>query len=143
MATQMQEVDSLVANEFSVELDGVAVSGVFSVVGLTLFELDDNGERIKPAITITKMVQRDNSLPFNQWHQETMASRNADTHPTRELAVVAIDDGVETRRWTLQGAYITAISYSNYDTGLSDMVEECYTIAYEEIEERWTYADAE
>jgi hypothetical protein len=70
-----------------------------------------------------------------------MASRNADTRPTRELAVVAIDDGIETRRWTLQGAYITAISYSNYDAGLSEMIEECYTIAYEDIEERWTYAD--
>jgi hypothetical protein len=54
---------------------------------------------------------------------------------------VAIDDGIETRRWTLQGAYITAISYSNYDAGLSEMIEECYTIAYEDIEERWTYAD--
>ncbi len=142
MATNMQEVDSLVANEFSVEVDGNEVQGVFSVEGLTLFQLSDDGTRMNPALKITKMVQRDASLPFNQWHKETMDSRDSDTRPTRTLAVVAIDDGVETRRWTLKDAYITSISYSNYDAGSSEMIEEQYTIAYNDIEETWTFADS-
>jgi len=143
MATNIQEVDSLVANEFAVEIDGTEVQGIFSVEGLTLFQLDDDGNRVKPALIITKMVQRDSSLPFNQWHKETVESRDGDTRPTRSIAVVAIDDGIETRRWTLKDAYITGISYSNYDAGSSEMIEETYTIAYNDIEEAWTFADSD
>jgi len=142
MATNLQEVDSLVANEFAVEVDGKEVQGIFSVEGLTLFQLDD-GNRIKPAVTITKMVQRDADLPFNKWHKETIDNRDSDTRPTRDLAVVAIDDGVETRRWTLKDAYIIGIAYSNYDAGSSEMIEETYKIAYNDIEETWTYADSQ
>lgn len=142
MATNIQEVDSLVANEFAVQLDGEEVQGVFSVETLTPFKLDDDGTRIKPIITIRKMVQRDAELPFNKWHKETMDNRDSTTRPTRKLSVLAIDDGVETRRWTLQDAYITSISYSNYDAGSSEMIEETYTIAYNDIDETWTYAES-
>jgi hypothetical protein len=142
MASNMQEVDSLVANEFAVEIGGEVAGGIFGVTGLTLFQLDDDGKRVKPSVTITKMVQRDADTAFNKWHKETMDNRDSETRPTRDVAVVAIDDGVETRRWTLKGAYITAIGYSSYDTASFEMIEETYTIQYSDIEETWTFADS-
>lgn len=142
MANNIQEVDSLVANEFAVEVGGEVAGGIFGVTGLTLFQLDDEGNRVKPAVVITKMVQRDADTAFNKWHKETMDSRDSGTRPSRDVAIVAIDDGIETRRWTLKGAYITAISYSNYDTASFEMIEETYTIQYNDIEEAWTFADS-
>ncbi len=142
MANNIQEVDSLVANEFAVEIGGEVAGGIFGVTGLTLFQLDDDGNRVRPAVMITKMVQRDADTAFNKWHKETMDSRDSSTRPSRDVAIVAIDDGIETRRWTLKGAYITAISYSNYDTASFEMIEETYTINYNDIEESWTFADS-
>ena len=140
MENQIQEVDSLVANEFAVEIDGQVASGIFGVRGLTLFKLNDDGIRTKPSFEITKMVQRDANLPFNKWHQETMANRNTDTRPTRTVSIVAIDDGIETRRWTAKDAYIASIHYSDYDTASFEMIEETYTIMYSDVEESWTFA---
>lgn len=141
MENQIQEVDSLVANEFAVEIDGETCSGIFGVRGLTLFQLDDAGNRTQPSFEITKMVQRDADLPFNKWHKETIANRDDDTRPTRTVAIVAIDDGIETRRWIAKDAFISSIRYSDYDTGSSEMIEETYTIMYSNIDESWTFAD--
>lgn len=134
-------VDSLVANEFAVELEGVRLPGVFRVTGLTPFKLDI----INPSAMViarepfqfAKMVQRDGTSPFNVWLRETIAAKNSPLRPKRTLAVVAIDDGVETRRWTAKGAYIIAVSYSSFDTGSSEMVEEYVSVLYEDIEESW------
>jgi hypothetical protein len=142
MASNIQSVDSLVANEFAVEIGGEVAGGIFGVRGLTLFQLDDNGNRIKPSFEITKMVERDADTAFNKWHQETVDNRNSDTRPTRSVAIVAIDDGVETRRWTAKDAYIASIRYSDYDTGSFEMIEETYIIMYSEIEESWTYSES-
>ena len=142
MENNIQEVDSLVANEFAVEIDGEVATGIFSVRGLTLFQLDADSKRTKPSFEITKMVQRDKDTAFNRWHQETIDSRGSDTRPTRNVAIVAIDDGIETRRWTAKDAYITSIRYSDYDTASFEMIEETYTITYSDIEESWTYADS-
>jgi hypothetical protein len=141
MASNMQSVDSLVANEFSVEIDGDATSGIFGVRDLTTLQLDENGIRVKPPFTITKMVERDADNAFNKWHRETMENRNSNNRPTRTLAIVAIDDGIETRRWTVKDAYIAAIHYSDYDTGSFEMIEETYIIMYSDIEETWTYSN--
>lgn len=141
MASNMQSVDSLVANEFAVEIGGEVASGIFGVRGLTLFQLDSDGKRIKPSFEITKMVERDADNAFNSWHRETVDNRDSDTRPTRSVAIVAIDDGIETRRWTAKDAYIASIRYTEYDTGSFEMIEETYTIMYSEIEESWTYAD--
>lgn len=143
MASNIQSVDSLVANEFAVEINGAVVTGIFGVSGLTLYQLDSDGKRIKPSFEITKMVERDADNAFNSWHRETMQNRNNDTHPTENLAIVAIDDGIETRRWTVLGAYIAGIRYSDYDTASFEMVAETYTIMYSEIEESWTYTDSQ
>ena len=143
MASNMQAVDSLVANEFAVEINGKPVSGIFGVSGLILFQLDSDGKRVKPSFEIIKMVERDASNAFNRWHRDTMQNRNNDSHPTENLSIVAIDDGIETRRWTVLGAYIAGIRYSDYDTASSEMVAETYTIMYSEIEESWTYSDSQ
>jgi phage tail-like protein len=86
---------------------------------------------------IVKMVQRDGNNPFNSWIRETVAARDDIVRPKRTLAVVAIDDGVEVRRWTIKEAWISEISYSDFDTASGEMVEETLTIHYEEIEESW------
>jgi len=132
------EVDSLVANEYAVELDGEVLIGVFRVSGLTPFKLSPTNESIKEPVILSKMVQRDGNNTFNKWLRETVAARHSIERPTRTLAVVAIDDGVETRRWTLNGAYITEVSYSDFDSASSEMVEEIVTIQYADIDESWS-----
>jgi hypothetical protein len=134
------ELDSLTANEFAVEIEGERVSGIFRVSGLTPFKLD-----VKPSLTkivrdpfkIAKMVQRDPTSAFNRWLQDSTRSREDIVRPTRRLAVVALDEGIETRRWEVIGAYITEVAYSEFNTGSRELVEEVLTIMYERIEEVW------
>ncbi len=134
-------LDSLQANEFHVELGDEVVSGVFRVDGLTSFMLVEN-DLETPPVTITKMVQRDTTIPFNQWLRETVEG-GAGSRPTRTLHVVAVDDGDETRRWTLHGAYITSVSYNTFDTASNEMVEEVITVGYKTLTEKWTWSDAQ
>lgn len=136
-----QTVDSLVANEFHVELDGETLHGVFRVAGLTSFKLqvegaDGNMERLPVPFTLVKMVQRDGNNAFNKWLRETQ-SGDGTSRPRRTVSVVAVDDGTETRRWTASGAWISEVRYSEFDTGSSEMVEEIVTIYYESLEESW------
>lgn len=130
----MIAVDSLVANEFEVEIEGEQLLGVFRVDSLVTFQLDADGERIYLPFQLVKMVQRDGNSIFNKWLRETLAGGC----PRRELAVVAIDDGVETRRWVIKGAWISRVAYSGFDTGAADMVEEIVTIQYDALEEIWS-----
>jgi hypothetical protein len=134
-------IDSLSANEFAVEIEGERLSGVFRVSGLMPFKLD-----IKPSLTklvrepfkIAKMVQRDPENPSNRWLRETVAHKNDIIRPTRTVTVIAIDDGVEVRRWTVKGAYISEVIYSDFNTASSELIEETFTIMYEDIEESWS-----
>jgi len=139
-STLAVHIDSLSANEFEVLLDGERMQGVFRVSGLLPFKLD-----VKPSLTklvrdpfkLSKMVQRDPALPFNQWLQETFAARDDIVRPTRTLEIVAVDDGHETRRWTVKEAWISEISYSDFNTGSSDLIEETVTIHYDDILVSW------
>lgn len=138
----MVAVDSLVANEFRVDLDGEKLSGVFRVSGLVTFRLDITGgesgmERLRVPVQLTKMVQRDANNKFNKWLRETTSTRAGSTRPRRTLSIVAVDDGVETRRWTLSGAWISEVAYSAFDSASSEMVEEIVTIHYDSLEETW------
>ena len=128
-------VDSLVANEFEVEIEGEKLLGVFRVDGLVTFMLDGDGNRVGQPFQLAKMVQRDGNNPFNKWLRETASGK---AKPRRELAIVAIDDGVETRRWTVKGAWIRKVSYSSFDTASSEMVEEIITIHYDKLVEIWS-----
>ncbi len=128
-ATGIKSVDSLSAHEFRVELDGQAVSGIFAVQGLTSFVL--NGEL--PPLTITKMVQHDPTTPFNVW---TRASRDG-SRPPRDVAIIALDEGVETRRWVYRHAIIEMIQFSDFDSSRSDLVEERITIKADRVDEIW------
>ncbi|OWY60531.1 hypothetical protein B7486_68665, partial [cyanobacterium TDX16] len=122
-------------------LDGERLQGVFRVSGLLPFKLD-----VKPSLTklvrdpfkLSKMVQRDPQLPFNRWLRDTVASRDDIVRPTRTLEIVAVDDGKETRRWTVKEAWISEISYSEFNTGSSDLIEETVIIHYDDIEESWS-----
>jgi hypothetical protein len=133
-------IDSLSANEFAVELDGERAAGIFKVSGMTPFKLD-----VKPSLTkivrepfkISKIVQRDPALPFNVWVRETLAARDDIVRPERAVAVIALDEGVETRRWIFTGAKIVQISYSDFNSGSGELIEETLTIMYEDCTESW------
>jgi hypothetical protein len=55
----------------------------------------------------------------------------------RTLAVIAIDDGVETRRWVIKGAWIAEVSYTDFNSGSRELIEETLVIHYEDIEDYW------
>ncbi len=131
------QIDSLIANEYRVELAGATVNGIFRVTGLQTYATDEAGQRIKPPFVITKMVQRDGNQPMNQWLRDTIAARNSAETVQRDLTILAVDDGVVIRRWNVRGAHIVNIAYSDFDSSTSDMVEEALTIAYDDIEEEW------
>ena len=134
-------IDSLCANEFALEIEGETIPGIFRVEGLVSFKLDVKTttamKMIQEPFNIVKMVQRDGNNTFNQWLRETVAAKDDIVRPKRTVAVVAIDDDVETRRWTANGAWISAVSYSNFDSAAFEMVEETVTIQYDEIDETW------
>jgi hypothetical protein len=136
-----QQIDSLIANEFALELDGTAVSGIFSVSGLRTYATDENGQRVKPPFEIAKMVQRDPDNPFNTWLRETTDARDSEERPTRTVTVVAVDDGVETRRWNVTGAWIKEVRYSDFDSSSFEMIAETFLIAYDDISEEWPASD--
>jgi len=135
------QIDSLIANEFAFEIDGHVVSGVFRISDLHTYATDEDGLRIKPPFEIAKMVQRDGNNVFNQWLRETIDSRDSDVRPRRDVTIVAVDDGVETRRWTAKGAWITEIRYSDFDSSSFEMVAEILVVAYDDIEESWPATD--
>lgn len=125
-----QVLDSLVANEFSVELDGAPISGIFRVSGLTLFKT-----AVDSPLTITKMVQRNPAEPMNRWLRETLES--AGKLPTRTVTVTAVDDGTPTRRWTFSEAHIQAATYSDFDSESVAMIEERIAIHYASVSHAW------
>ena len=132
----IRAVDSLSANEFRVEIDGEVVTGIFSVRGQCIRYVDMAAKRLAPQpLTITKMVQRDPELPFNRWTRETLAKPTEKV--TREIAVVAMDEGVETRRWVYKDAWISEIAFSDFDTGSTELVEERLVIQHSGVEEIW------
>ncbi|NLE50137.1 MAG: phage tail protein [Chloroflexi bacterium] len=127
-------VDSLSANEFAVEIDGELVQGAFGVSGLTSLSLVD-GQVLFPPLVITKMVQRGPELAANRWIRETL--ENPTARVTRKLAVVALDDGVEVRRWVYREAWISEVSYSDFDASSEALVEERLTIQHRGVEVIW------
>lgn len=141
----IQAIDSLVANEFQVQIDGQPASGIFGISGLVTFKLDVKTttalKKVTEAFTLTKMVQRDPNNVFNTWIRETFAAGDDISRPTRTLSIHAIDDNVETRRWIVKGAWISQIGYSDFNSASGEMVEETVTIQYEDIEEVWPLLD--
>lgn len=136
----VQSVDSLSANEFSVSIDGEVITGIFKLSGLAPFKME-----MKPAATrllrdpvrITKMVQRDPAMPVNRWVMETVTAKDDIVRPIRTLDISALDDGVEVRRWSLKGAYISELSYSDFDSGSGELVQETLVIQYEDVDIVW------
>jgi hypothetical protein len=136
-----QAIDSLSANEFVVEIEGEKVGGVFRIAGLVSFKLDVKGtsalKNMKEPFKIVKMVQRDPQNAFNRWLVETVTAKADIVRPKHTLAIIAVDDGVEIRRWTVNGAWISEVAYSEFNTGSGDLIEETITIQWDEIEETW------
>jgi hypothetical protein len=140
-STGLKAIDSLSANEFAVEIDGERVEGVFSVTGLIAFKLDVKTTSalkiVKDPFKITKMVHRDPQNVVNRWLRDTVTAKADIVRPKRTVGIIAIDDGEEIRRWTVTGAWISEISYSDFNTGSSALVEETLVIQWEEMEESW------
>jgi phage tail-like protein len=135
-STGIKALDSLSANEFHVEIEGVTATGIFGVSGIVSRSVDlSAGRLINAPLTITKMVQQDPELPFNQWTRETIA--NPTTRVTRQIAIVAMDEGQETRRWVFKDAWISDISFSDFDTSRDELVEERLVIQHHGVEEIW------
>lgn len=133
-------VDSLSANEFAVEIDGARADGIFKISGLIPFKRDISHSPIKviyESFQISKMVQRDPNLPFNVWLRETFNGTNEINPPKRDVAILALDEGVEIRRWTVKGAWISEVSYSDFDSGSGELVQETVTINYEKVDVSW------
>lgn len=134
-------IDSLTANEFAVELNDERLTGIFRVIGLSPFKLEVKTttqlKAIKEPFQIVKMFQRDPANPINAWMRETAAAGVDIVRPSRTLAVLALDGGVEVRRWTFKGAWISAVSYSDFNTGSGDLIEETITIQWDEVEIEW------
>lgn len=126
-------VDSLVANEFAFEINGEKVSGVFRISYLVTFQLGEDGKPQMPPFEIAKMVERDANSPFNRWLRETRAA--AGSLPRRDVTVVAVDDGVETRRWTARNAYIKEVRYSPFESASFEMIEEIFVLQAETVDE--------
>ncbi|MBK8030516.1 MAG: phage tail protein [Chloroflexi bacterium] len=136
----MAQIDSLSANEFQVYLNEDVVPGVFRVCGFIPFKLEVRpgvSNVVREPFKLAKMVQRDPALPFNRWLQETLAGKQDIVRPTRTLVIVALDDGVESRRWTVTGAWISEISYSDFNSASGELVEEVVTIHFDDIQETW------
>ncbi|MCB9452262.1 MAG: phage tail protein [Anaerolineaceae bacterium] len=142
VSNTIQSIDSLSANEFAVELEGESVTGVFRLTGFVPFKLDVNNttsvKAVREPFKLVKMVQRDPLAPVNSWIRQTIQSRAEIVRPTRTLTIMAIDNGVEIRRWTVNGAWIGEIGYSDFDMASGDLVEERLTIHYEDIVETWS-----
>jgi hypothetical protein len=135
MASNLQTMDSLIANEFAFEIAGEKASGVFGVRNFVTYACDDEGNRVKPAFEVLKMVQRDPNNAFNTWLRETLDARESTDRPRRDVTIVAVDDGIETRRWSVKNAWIQKIHYTDFDSSSFEMVAEIFTIQYDDIEE--------
>lgn len=136
----VQSVDSLSANEFHVEIDGEKAAGIFGVSGLHIRSVDlAAGRLVNQPLTIVKMVQSDPEIAFNRWARETLANPTAKV--TREIAIVAMDEGVETRRWVYKNAWISDIAFSDFDTASESLIEERLTIQHHGVEEVWPNSD--
>lgn len=134
--TGIQAVDSLSANEFQIEIDGEVATGIFGVSGLHIRSVDlTAGRLVNKPLTIIKMVQQNPDLPFNRWTRDTLA--NQTTKVTRDIAVVAMDEGTETRRWVYKEAWISDIAFSDFDSGSEILIEERLIIQHNGVEEIW------
>lgn len=140
-AKSTKHIDSLSANEFRVELDGEVVDGIFKISGLAPFKLEVKQSSalkiLKDPIQIVKMVRRDPNNVVNRWLRESIVTQTDIMRATRTLAIVAVDDDEEVRRWLIKGAWISAVSYSEFNSGLGELVEETLTLQWDSIETVW------
>jgi hypothetical protein len=135
------QVDSLIANEFELHISGENVGGVFGVRNLITYATDAADNRVMPPFEVSKMVQRDGNNAFNKWLRETMSARHGSDKPRRDVTVLAVDDGVVTRKWTAKNAWITKVSYSDFDSASFEMIAETIVISYDDMEEEFPATD--
>lgn len=137
----IKAVDSLVANEFVLEINDQPVDGIFRVSGLITFKLEVKAtnalKRVHDPFRITKMVQRDPHNLFNVWLRETLTADADILRPLRQLTLIAVDDSVPIRRWSVNKAWISEVSYSDFDSGSAAMIEETVIIQHDGIEVSW------
>lgn len=139
--TGLQVIDSLSAHEFELELDGEKISGILRISGFVPFKLDIKSapllKQIQEPFKVVKMVNRDPNAPFNRWIRETLSAKADMVRPRRTLTLIAVDDGVEMRRWTITGAWLCEIGYSDFNSGSAELVEETLTIQSDAVSISW------
>jgi hypothetical protein len=139
--TNIQTLDSLAANEFSVEVDGQTVPGILRISGFNSFKLEVKTtnalKKQQEAFKLVKMVQRDGNNIINHWIRDSVNAGTDIVRPTHTLTIKAMDDGVETRCWMVKGAWISQVSYSDFNTSSGELMEETLLIQYEDVEETW------
>ncbi len=139
--TTIQTLDSLAANEFAVEVDGQPVTGILRISGFFSFKLEvkttNTLKKKEEAFKLVKMAQRDGNNPINRWIRESTAAGTDIVRPTRTVTIKAMDDGVETRCWTIKDAWISEVGYSDFNTSSGEIMEETLLIQYEDVEESW------
>ena len=124
-------LDSLVSNEFAFEINGERVNGVLHIGHLVTFRLQEDGKRLLPPFEVSKIVERDASSVFNTWLRETIAVRESASRPRRDVTIVAVDDGVVTRRWTARNAFPTKVQASDLKADGNEVAIETLELAHE------------
>lgn len=129
--------DGQLASEFALEIDGQRVSGILALRGLVAFRLDVRTttaiRKLQEPFKITRMVQHDPQHPCNVWVRETFEAGEDIVRPARTLGLLTLDKGEETRRWIVNDAWISEVTYSDFDSSSSDVLEETLTIQYEDV----------
>lgn len=143
LVNSVRSLDSLVANEFVLELDGEPVTGVFSISGLVSFKLNPQQPAlVSEPFQVAKMLQRDPHNRFNVWLRETISAPANGPRPRRTLTILAVDNAVVIRRWIAKGAWISEVRYSDFNTASGELVEETVTVYYDALETEWTLLEA-
>lgn len=134
----MIELDSLVGNEFEIEVDGETTTGIFRIDNFVPFQIKD-GQRVEVPFNIVKLVQRDANNALNRWIRDSTSRENT----LRTVTVKAVDDGVVIRTWTFTNARISDVRYAGFNTASSDLIEEIITVYYDSVSETWLTTDSE
>jgi phage tail-like protein len=139
--------DSGVGHYFLVELDGIAITEVMEVSGLSIeqdvVELKQNtpdgkysvkkmpGRQKAGSFTVTRPLNGSNAL--QQWLQSSL---KGDMKSARKTCAVSITDftGAPIQRWKFDQAWCSKVETSQYKAGDTSALTEKATVNYEMVE---------
>lgn len=143
----LPEIDTSVGHSFGLELDGVVVTAVRSVSGLSMerdvVEVKQNGPdgslvvkrlpgRWKAGeVTITRGLTEDTT--FATWVEE---SRSGTTDASRAVVTIVVHDssGTAVRRFTLTDAWPKSLEFGSLEAGGTDVLTETLVLVHDRLE---------